>query len=120
MSKQFVKNNFGWGFILWLFGYLISLILFFIVEPPVIGWIIMPVGLVFTLWVLYWKIKAKEFREYLIMGIIWLSIALILDYLLIVKLLHPADGYYKLSVYIYYALTMLLPILGWWLKQLKK
>jgi hypothetical protein len=35
--------------------------------------------------------------------------------LFIVKLLNPADGYYKADVYLYYALTFISPlIVGWW------
>ncbi|HEY1303237.1 MAG TPA: hypothetical protein VGF24_06790 [Vicinamibacterales bacterium] len=37
-----------------------------------------------------------------------------LVYLFIVKALKPADGYYKLDVYLYYALTFLIPVtVGW-------
>ncbi|MGE5624192.1 MAG: hypothetical protein ACM3ZT_01435 [Bacillota bacterium] len=46
---------------------------------------------------------------------VWTALAVALDYLLIVKLLKPTDGYYKPDVYLYYALTFLLPLLafGW-------
>jgi hypothetical protein len=32
-----------------------------------------------------------------------------------VDAIKPADGYYKLDVFIYYALTLLVPLaVGWW------
>lgn len=40
---------------------------------------------------------------------------MILDYVFIVKAFNPSDGYYKVDVYLYYALTFLLPVtIGWW------
>lgn len=107
---HFVKNNLIWGFLLWLFGYLASFVLFFLVPPSYIGWILMPLGIIITLWVLLKRIKVNEHNEYIIVGIIWLLIAIVFDYFLIVKALNPVDGYYKPSVYIYYVLTLILPI----------
>lgn len=80
MNRQLLRDTLGWGFILWLIGYVIGMVLFSIVPLSLIGWIIMPIG-----------------------------IAIIFDYFFLVKLLKPADGYYKLDVYLYYALTFILP-----------
>ena len=41
------------------------------------------------------------------------------DYLLIVKVFSPPDGYYKLDVYLYYALTFIMPLVVGWLKASK-
>ena len=41
---------------------------------------------------------------------IWAVLAIVLDYIFIVKLLAPVDGYYKLDVYLYYANCLLLPL----------
>jgi len=38
--------------------------------------------------------------------------------LFIVKAFKPADGYYKLDVYLYYALTFALPLIVGWRKKL--
>jgi hypothetical protein len=41
--------------------------------------------------------------------------AVVLDYIFIVKAFGPPDGYYKLDVYVYYVLTCTIPIaVGWW------
>jgi len=55
-------------------------------------------------------VKLDSLQNGLITGVIWTVIAIVADYFLIVKLLQPADGYYKLDIYIYYALTFLLPV----------
>lgn len=117
-NKKLVKQSFGWGLFLWLIGYILSFILFFIVPPSFIGWTIMPVGIVITLWVLFKKIRSEYFKHYLVLAIAWTMIAVVLDYLLVVKALHPVDGYYKPAVYLYYAFTFVLPLLvGWWKKS---
>lgn len=119
MNKQFLKDAPGWGFILWLIGYILGMILFLIVPISMIGWILMPVGIIITLWVLLNRIKASSLQYYLFLAIIWTLIAIVLDYFFLVKLLNPADFYYKLDVYLYYALTFILPILVGWRKNNK-
>lgn len=78
----------------------------------------MPIGTLAALWVLVKKVKGDSIKYYLLLGIAWTLIAIVFDYFLLVKAFHPADGYYKLDVYLYYALTFLLPPLVGWLKKL--
>ncbi|MEI6835445.1 MAG: hypothetical protein WCK59_01310 [Candidatus Falkowbacteria bacterium] len=111
MTKQFYKDAFGWGFILWLIGYLLGILLFFVAPPSAIGWIIMPIGLVITLWVLLKKIKPESFKNYIALAFIWALTAIICDYLFLVLVFKPSGGYYKLDVYIYYFLTFILPFI---------
>ena len=117
MDKQFYKDSFGWGFILWLIGYALGMVLFFIVPSATIGWVIMPFGVAISLWVLFKKIKSESFNHYLWLGAIWTLVAILFDYFFIVKALHPADGYYKLDVYLYYILTFVLPLIVGWRKN---
>jgi hypothetical protein len=109
MNKQLIKDSLVWGFVLWLIGYILSFILFFIVSPMMIGWIIAPIGTAITLFVLFRKIKGNNFKYYLYLAIIWTLMAVVLDYLFIVKLMNPV-GYYKPAVYLYYGLTFVLPL----------
>ena len=45
----------------------------------------------------------------------WTLIAVVFDYVFIVKAFSPADAYYKLDVYVYYGLTCTIPmVVGWW------
>lgn len=117
MNRQFYKDAFGWGFILWLIGYALSMMLFAFVPVNLLGWIIMPIGTVITLWVLFKKVKGENILYYVRLGVVWLLIAAVFDYLFIVKAFNPADGYYKLDVYLYYALTFLLPLVVGWRKK---
>lgn len=121
MNKQLLKDGLGWGFLLWLIGYILGILLFAFVQISLMGWIIMPISTAISLWVLIKKINSKSFNYYFLLAVIWTVIAIVLDYLLLVKVFKPADGYYKLDVYLYYALTFLIPpIVGWWRKAEKK
>jgi len=121
MDKSFnpilFKNALVWGFILWLIGYGLGIILFFFVPANLLGWAIMPIGILITLWVLFKKVGANSWRDYLILAIVWTLIAIICDYFFLVKLLNPADGYYKLDVYLYYIITFALPLIFYWNKK---
>ncbi len=118
MNKQLVKDSLGWGFLLWLVGYILGFVFFFAVPPSLIGWVIMPIGVIITVWVLF-KIKSQNFEHYLILAIVWAVMAIVLDYLFIVQVLKPVDGYYKLDVYVYYALTFALPLVVYAWKNLQ-
>lgn len=117
MPKHFYKDAFGWGFILWLIGYGLGMIFFSVVSPSAIGWIIMPIGVALTLWVLFKKVKGDSPNYYFLLAIVWTLIAIAFDYFFLVKAFKPADGYYKLDVYLYYALTFILLILVGWKKK---
>lgn len=115
MTTKTQKMAVIWGLVLWLFGYVLGIVLFKMVPPAMLGWVIMPFGIMFTLWVLMKKISLVNLKDYVILGIIWTIMAVVLDYFLLVKLFKPADGYYKLDVYMYYLLTLVIPIkVGWW------
>jgi len=102
-------NTIFWGVALWLFGYILGIVFFAFVPKDLIGWYIMPLGLMLTLWVLFKKIKRESFVCYIGLGVVWTIIAITFDYLFLVKLF-KAINYYKLDVYIYYFLTLTLPI----------
>lgn len=116
-DKQFYKDAFGWGFLLWLIGYGLGMVFFSIVPLSMIGWVIIPIGIAITLWVLFKKVKADSFKYYALLGLVWVLMAIVFDYFFLVKAFKPADGYYKLDVYLYYALTILLPLIVGWRKN---
>jgi len=120
MDKKFYTDVLGWGFGLWLFGYLLGIALFAFVPPAALGWVITPIGISVSLWVLFKKIKSQTLSHYLSIGIGWMIIAIVFDYIFLVMFFHPADGYYKLDVYVYYAVTFLLPVLVGWYKSSKQ
>lgn len=117
-NKQLVNDALGWGFILWLVGYVLGIVLIFVLPPSLIGWVIMPIGVIITLWVLLNKVKSKQLRHYIILAVVWTVLAVVCDYLFIVIAVKPADGYYKFDVFVYYALTFILPLfVFWWNKS---
>lgn len=116
MNKKILKDALGWGFVLWLIGYILGIVLFMVVPVALIGWFITPIGIIITLWVLNKKIRAKRFKYFLKIGVIWTILAIVLDYVFIVMMFAPEDGYYKPDVYLYYLLTLALPLLMGWIK----
>lgn len=121
MDKQLIKDTLGWGFVLWFVGYGLGMIFFALVPPSLIGWFIMPIGILLTLWILFKKVKGISFGYYLILAVVWTAIAVVFDYFFLVKAFKPADGYYKLDVYFYYTLTFVLPLFaGWKSKAIQK
>lgn len=117
MNKKFLKDAFFWGAVLWIIGYVLGIVFFMIVPPSMIGWVIMPIGIILTLWVLYKKVNGDSLRYYLSLAIVWTVIAIVFDYLFLVQVFKPADGYYKLDVYLYYLATFALPLLVGWQKK---
>ncbi len=90
------------------------------VPTTILGWIIMPIGTAITLWVLIKKVKADSLQYYLLLAVIWTLLAIVFDYFFLVKVFKPADGYYKLDVYLYYVLTFVLPLVIGWNKKTQK
>jgi hypothetical protein len=120
MNKQLLKDAVGWGLVLWLIGYALGLVLFALVPANLIGWVIMPIGAAITLWIAFNKVQGDTLRYYRLVALVWLLIAVLGDYLFIVKALKPADGYYKPDVYLYYALTLAIPLFAGWRRTLRR
>jgi hypothetical protein len=110
MNKHLLMDSLGWGLILWLIGYILGFVFFFFLPPAVLGWAILPIGLALTLWVLLTRVKGTFFQYYFVLAVVWTLIAVVFDYLFLVQLLKPQDGYYKLDVYLYYFLTFVSPL----------
>lgn len=111
MNSFFVRDVLGYGFVLWLVGYVLGFVFFALVPAAQIGWYVMPIGIAITIYALWNYIHTASMRDALVVGIGWALIAIVCDYLFLVLLLHPADGYYKLDVYIYYLVTLMTPAL---------
>jgi hypothetical protein len=117
MDKKSLIDTLGWGTLLWFIGYVLGMILYFVLPVSIIGWAILPVGLIITFWVLFRQIKSTDFRYYLVLAVAWAAIAIICDYVFIVLLLKP-EIYYKLDVYVYYLLIFASPLIAvWWKKH---
>ena len=118
MRPRLLKDACGWGFVLWLVGYALGLLLFPLVPAAAIGWIITPFGTAMTVWIAFTKVKGTSLRYFTIVALAWLLIAVVGDYVFIVKAFGPPDGYYKLDVYLYYALTLAIPLMAGWTRRI--
>jgi hypothetical protein len=130
MKKQFIKDSVGssfaqgfgmikWGFLVWLIGYALGIIFFTMVPANLIGWFVTPIGIAVSLWVLFKRVKGNSFKYYFFLAIIWTVIAIVCDYLFLVKAFNTINTYYRFDVFLYYALTFVLPLIVGWYK-LKK
>ncbi|HOB90003.1 MAG TPA: hypothetical protein PKG74_01565 [Candidatus Colwellbacteria bacterium] len=117
-KRKIFVNTLLWGFGLWFFGYILGIAFFYLVPSNMIGWFVLPLGIVASLWVLLKRIKRESFKDYVNLGLIWTAMAMVLDYIFIVRLFNSTD-YYKPDVYLYYALTLLLPVIVGWRKKTK-
>lgn len=109
MSTHFLNDALGWGFLLWLLGYGLGMVFFTIVPADSIGWFVTPIGIAVTLWILFKKVHGS-LRYFAMVGIVWLVLAVVCDYFFLVTPFGLSESYYKPDIYLYYALTLLLPI----------
>lgn len=117
--KQWIKDTAGLGVPLWLIGYLASLVLFFSPYAGIMGWILLAVFTPVTIAVTWWWFRQRErlpLQYYACVGVAWTLIAVVLDYLFIVLMFQAT--YYESDVFVYYALTFLIPVgVGLYLNQ---
>ena len=108
---QWIKDTAGLGTVLWLIGYLASLALFFSPLAGIMGWILLAIFTPVTIAVTWWWFRQREclpLQYYAGVGVAWMLIAVVLDYLFIVLLLQAT--YYGPDVFVYYAVTFLIPV----------
>ena len=87
--KQWIKDTAGLGTGLWLIGYLASLALFFTPYAGIMGWILLAIFTPVTIAITWWWFRQREslsLQYYAGVGIAWMLIAVVLDYLFIVLL----------------------------------
>jgi hypothetical protein len=110
--QQILKDTAGPGIFFWLVGYLAGMVLFFTPFRDNMGWIIAAIFTPFTILVTWWWFRNRGYlsREYYAsVGVAWALIAIVLDYLFIVRLF-GSPAYYSLHIYLYYALMFLIPV----------
>jgi hypothetical protein len=108
--KQWIKDTLGLGTGLWLIGYLASFMLYFSSFADMMGWIITAVLTPVTFVITWWWFRARKhpLSYYAGVGVAWTGIAIVLDYLMIVRLFQAT--YYAPDVFLYYILTFLIPV----------
>lgn len=108
--KEWIKDTAGLGIFFWLFGYLTSIVLYFTPFANSMGWIITAVFTPVTIAITWWwfRTRSPPLTYYAAVGIAWTVIAVVLDYLFIVLLFQAT--YYSADVFVYYAITFLIPV----------
>jgi len=116
MNQELV-DTIGFGFLLWLIGYFMG---FFIITIP--GYPeIMTIPVILTAFSLavalvtaaFAYVRFRKRREVswlyaFLVGIAWTTLAIVLDFIFIV-LLFNAPSYYRPHIFIYYAITLVVP-----------
>jgi hypothetical protein len=119
--KQWIKDTAGPGTGFWLIGYLASLVLFFSPFAGIMGWILLAIFTPVTVAIAWWWFRQREclpVQYYAGVGVAWVLIAVVLDYLFIVLLFQAT--YYGPDVFVYYAVTFLIPVgVGLYLRQVR-
>jgi len=115
--NQFISDATIPGAAFWLTGYLLSLLLFFTPLAGIMGWILFacltPVMAIITY--RWFRRRGLPLIYFAQIAVSWTAIAVVLDYVFIVRLFRPA-AYYQPDVLLYYAVTFLLPLaVGWYL-----
>lgn len=110
-TQQKLVDTLAGGFGLWILGFALGMMLFPFVPVARLGWFIVPVMAIVTVYVAYQRLRHSDetIGYFVLVGITWLAIAVVLDYLLIVKAF-AAENYYDADIFIYYALSLLIPI----------
>jgi hypothetical protein len=111
--QQWIKDMAGLGTGLWLIGYIASLALFFTpLWEKGGGWILLIIFTPITIAITWWWFKQQDplpFLYYAKVGIVWMLIAIVLDYLFIVRLFQAT--YYGTDVFVYYVATFIIPLI---------
>jgi hypothetical protein len=111
-TGQTIKDTAGLGVLFWLVGYLAGIVLFFTPYRDSMGWVMLVTFTPFTILVTWWWFRQRLYLSpgyYAGVGIAWALIAVVLDYLFIVRLF-SSPAYYSLHIYVYYALMFLIPV----------
>lgn len=107
---QQLKDTAGLGTVLWLIGYIASLLLFVSPLAGIMGWVLIAVFTPVSVAIAWRWFKGRDLSlaYYAGVGLAWTAIAVVLDYLFIVLLFSAT--YYGPDVFVYYSITFLIPV----------
>lgn len=108
--RTLLKDTAGLGVLLWLLGYIASLLLFVSPFARIMGWILIAVFTPVSVIIVWRWFTGRDLplAYYAGLGIAWTVIAVVFDYLFIVLLFSAT--YYGPDVFVYYAITFLIPV----------
>lgn len=110
-AKRLVIDALGFGGLLWMIGFTLGMVFFPFVAAEYLGIPILAILVPVTLVVAYYRLRRRPApaTHILIVAVMWLGIALLFDYLFLVKAFHVSN-YYDLDVVVYYGATLLVPL----------
>jgi len=102
---------FGWGLAIWAIMFVIdSILILFQLEALWFAIVMLIVCLVVVWYVASKMFKFKEVAEAFMVGLIWLIIVAVLDYLVLVLVFSGGDfSFYAWNIWVRYAIVLLLP-----------
>ena len=111
----------GWGVALWAIGFVLGSI-FRVAGMDLEGiWfkILMLVIMAVVTYIIATRVEMKDLTQALIIGLVWLVVVGVLDYLILVQGFNKGDtsSYYSWSMCTSYGITLLMPML---VQSLKK
>lgn len=108
--QTLLKDTVVLGVLLWLLGYIASLLLFVSPFAGIMGWILIAVFTPVSVIIVWRWFTGRDLplAYYAGLGIAWTVIAVVFDYLFIVLLFSAT--YYGPDVFVYYAITFLIPV----------
>lgn len=111
-TRNKLIDTLGLGFLIWLIGFIASIILWGFISHDILGWVLFVIFIPLMLYMPYRRFKGRKEAAgyYFLVGLVWLIIAVVFDYIFIMKLFNAQD-YYKPDVFVYYTVTFLMPFL---------
>ncbi len=110
-GRRIAADGLLWGFILWLLGFALGMLVYPFVEERWIGIFVLPVLLPVTVWVAYRRLRAGPFPAWYpaAVGAVWAALAVALDWAFLVQAF-DVEGYYDADVVAYYILALAIPV----------
>lgn len=110
-AREKIVDAIAVGAVLWAIGYAVAIILFLFVPVAMIGWIVLPLMTPVTVYAAQARLKTgmKSVSYAFVVAATWASIAVAFDYIFLVSAFN-VQNYYDLDVFVYYALTFLIPV----------
>jgi hypothetical protein len=110
MASRIVTDGLGLGFLVWALAFLLGMLFFSLVETKYLGLAILAAMIPITLWLLWWRFGKHPASVGLSwqIGVIWLALAVTLDYLLLVTAF-GVENYYDADLIVYYGLSLFAP-----------
>ena len=111
MFKKELLFDIAAGFLLWVVGFALGMLLFTLIPASILGWyllvIIVPLTIIISLY--RFKERNESIKYFLFVASVWLLIPIILDFIIIV-LTFNVQNFYDIDLLIYYALTFIIPL----------